>query len=167
MDGARRAPDGPVVKIAAPALAVIALVAIGTAEALESARELAELPGRGRPTLGGGGASLTLAGLVLSIGVYAVLGWSVSSWTARESVALRIGAGVGLAAGLVGGTIRALAVRDYVDSIVSGFGLPLELATFALAVFVVLAVVASALGGAGITWLSFRSARKRSQRPLA
>jgi hypothetical protein len=153
------------VRFAAPALAVIALVAIGTAESLESARELAELPGRGRPTLGAGGAALTVAGLLLSIGVYAALGWSVSSWTGRESVALRMGATVGVAAGLVGGTIRALAVRDYVDSTVSGFGLPVDLATFALVVFVALAVLASAIGGSAITWLSFRSARKRSRPP--
>jgi ABC-type antimicrobial peptide transport system permease subunit len=152
-------------KVAAPLLSVIALVAIGTAESLESARELAELPGRGRPTLGGGGAALTLAGLILSIGVYAVLGWSVSTWTGRESVALRIGGAVGVAAGLLGGTIRALAVRDYVDSTVSGFGLPVDLATFALVVFVALAVLVSTIGGGVITWLSFRSARKRSPRP--
>jgi hypothetical protein len=152
-------------RIAAPVLAAIALVAIGTAESLESARELGELPGRGRPTLGGGGTALTLAGLVLSIGVYALLGWSISSWTRRESVALRIGAGVGVATGLVGGTIRALAVSDYVDSTVSGFGLPVDLATIALAVFVALAVLASAVGGSAITWLSFRFARRRSPRP--
>lgn len=151
-------------KIAAPVLAVVALVAIGTAESLESARELAELPGRARPTLGGAGAALTLAGLLLSIAVYAALGWFVSTWTEREGAALRIGAGVGLAAGLIGGTIRAVAVSDYVDATVVRFGLPVYLATIALAVFVALSLIVSGAGGAAITWLSFRSARKRSQR---
>jgi hypothetical protein len=152
-------------KIAAPVLAVVALVAIGTAESLESARELAELPGRGRPTLGGAGAALTLAGLVLSIGVYAVLGWFVSTWSELEGVSLRIGAAVGLAAGLVGGTIRAVAVSDYVDATVLRFGLPVELATIALVLFVALSLIVSGAGGAAVTWLSFRSARKRSLRP--
>jgi hypothetical protein len=152
-------------RVAAPVLALVALVAIGSAESVESARELAALPGRGRPTLGGGGAALTLAGLLLSIGVYAALGWAIATWTARESVAVRTGAVVGVGAGLIGGTIRAFAVSDYLDATVRAYGLPVDLATIALAIFVALAMIASALGGAGLTWLSFRSARKRSPRP--
>jgi hypothetical protein len=150
-----------------PALAVIVLIAIGTAEGLESASELADLPGRGRPTLGAGGTALTLAGLALSIAVYAALGWYVARSGQHERDAVRLGVLVGLMAGLVGGSIRALLIRDYVDDTVAGFGLPITFATAVLVVFVVLAVLVSGVSGSAITWLSFRYLRTRSPRPRA
>ena len=48
-------------------LAATALVLIGAVEAAASARQLAAQAGRGRPTLSGEGAALTLAGLALSV----------------------------------------------------------------------------------------------------
>jgi len=146
-------------------VAVVLLVAIGTLEAGESARQLADQPGRGRPTLGPGGAALTFVGLVLSLAVYAVLGWIVARDKGTERAALWAGIVVGIFAGLIGGTIRALFVRDYLASTLGRYGLPQELTSWSLAVFVVLSIAASAAGGGAITWLSFRSTRHGQPRP--
>ena len=147
------------------ALAVAALVAIGTVEAAASAGQLADLPGRGRPALGPGGAALTLVGFVLSVAVYAALGWVAARLFLAEGATLRAGAVVGLFAGLIGGMVRALFVRDYLSATVSRFGLPDEFTSWSLVIFVTLSILASAAGGGAITWLSFRAARGRSPRP--
>ena len=146
-------------------LAVGALVAIGAAESAASAGQLADLPGRGRPALAPGGATLSLVGFILSVAVYAALGWFAACLAFDEGRALRAGAVVGLVAGLLGGTVRALFVRDYLSETVSRFGLPDEFTSWSLAVFVGLSILVSAAGGGAITWLSFRSARGRSPRP--
>ena len=147
------------------ALAVVALVAIGAAESAASASQLADLPGRGRPSLAPGGAALTLVGFVLSVAVYVALGWFGARLAMDEGTAVRAGGEVGIFAGLLGGAVRALFVRDYLSDMVSRFGLPDEFTSWSLAVFVALSIVASATGGGAITWLSFRSARARSPRP--
>jgi hypothetical protein len=147
------------------AFAVVLLVAIGTAEATDSARQLANQPFRGRPSLAPGGAALTFVGLLLSVAVYAALCWYLSRLGSSERDAVSKGAVVGIFAGLIGGTVRAALVRDYLASTVGRFGLPEEFTSWTLAVFVALSIVASAAGGGAITWLSFRSARKRSPRP--
>jgi hypothetical protein len=149
------------VRYIAIALAVVLLVGIGTAEGLVSVAQLAELPGRGRPPLSGGGVTLTLVGLVLSIAVYAILGFFLAATGAHEEATVRAGLLVGVFAGLIGGFIRAVLVRDYLDDVIARFGLPNELVSWSLVAFVMLAVIASAAGGAVITWLSFRSARRR------
>ena len=146
-------------------LAVAALVAIGAAESAASAEQLADLPGRGRPALAPGAAALTLFGFILSVAVYAALGWFVARLALDEGLALRTGAVVGLVAGFLGGTVRALFVRDYLSETVSRFGLPDEFTTWSLAVFVLLSILVSAAAGGAITWLSFRSAPGRSPRP--
>jgi len=153
------------VRYVAMALAVAALVAIGAAESAASAGQLADLPGRARPALAPGGAALTLVGFVLSVAVYVALGWVAARSSLNEGTALRAGAAVGLFAGLIGGTVRALFVRDYLSETVSRFGLPGEFTSWSLAVFVGLSILVSAAGGGAITWLSFRSARGRSPRP--
>lgn len=142
-------------------LAVAALLAIGTAESAASAAQLADLPGRGRPTLAPGGAALTLVGFVFSVAVYAALGWVAAWLDMDEGMAACAGVVVGLFAGLLGGTVRALFVRDYLSDAVSRFGLPGEFTSWSLAIFVALSVLASAAGGGAITWLGFRSARGR------
>lgn len=147
------------------AVAVAALVVIGTAEAGESARQLAELPGRGRPTLTGAGATLTAVGFVLSVAVYALLGWWIARSAVAESDAVRSGVLVGVLAGLIGGTIRGLFVRDYLADTISRFGLPSDFTSWSLVVFIALSVIASAAGGGALTWLSFRLARSRPSRP--
>jgi hypothetical protein len=144
------------------ALAVAARVAIGTAESAASARHLADLPGRGRPVLAPGGAALTLVGFVLSVAVYVALGWFGARLAMDEGTAVRAGIVVGVFAGLLGGAVRALFVRDYLSDTVSRFGLPGEFTSWSLAVFVALSILASAAGGGAITWLSFRSVRARS-----
>ena len=146
-------------------VAVVLLVAIGTVEAAQSARELADQPGRGGPTLAPGGAALTFFGLVLSLAVYGALGWVVGRDRGTERLALWSGAGVGIFAGLIGGSIRALFVRDYLAGTFGRYGLPEELTSWSLAVFVVLSIVASAAGGGAITWLSFRWTRPGRPRP--
>lgn len=147
------------------ALAVLALVAIGTAESLESARQLAGLAGRGRPVLAPSGTLLTLAGFGLSTIVFIALGVALARAGSLQPAAIRQGAIAGLVAGLLGGTIRALAVSDYLGATIRGFGLPVMFLAISLAVFVVVAVIATGAAGAALTWLGFRLGRLRPRRP--
>ena len=61
--------------------------------------------------------------------------------------------------------MRAAFVRDYVVDTVARFGLRAEVATGALAIFVLGAVVVSAAGGGALTWLGFRFAPSNRPRP--
>jgi hypothetical protein len=144
-------------------LAVAALVTIGTAEALASNAQLAELPGRARPALTGGGAALTLVGIALSVAVYLALGILLARDGTPEGRVLPIGAAVGLGAGLIGGAIRAYLIRDYLGDVLARYGLG-ELLVLTLAVLVALSVAVSVAAGASLTWLSFRAGR-RDPRP--
>jgi len=101
------------VRAAVIVLAMLALVAIGTAEASISNDQLSQVPGRARPALSAGGAALTLVGIALSAAVYAAVGLWLARGGARESAVLGIGMAVGAGAGIVGGTIRAYLIRDY------------------------------------------------------
>ena len=138
--------------------AVAALVTIGTAEALASNAQLAELPGRARPTLTGGGAALTFVGIALSVAVYVALGVLLARDAVPERRVLWTGMAVGAGAGLIGGTIRAYLVRDYLGGVLAGFGLA-DLLIVTLAVFVALSLAVSVAAGASLTWLSSRAAR--------
>jgi len=90
------------VRYLAMVVSVVLLVAIGTIEAGESARQLADQPGQGRPTLAPGGAALTVFGLVLSLAVYGILGWVVARDRGTERFAVWTGVVVGIFAGLIG-----------------------------------------------------------------
>ena len=140
-------------------LAVVALVAIGTAEAWVSNDQLSQLPGRGRPALSGGGALLTIVGIALSAAVYAGFGLLLARDGVGGSAALGLGMAVGAAAGLIGGTIRAYLVRDYLGDVLAGYGLA-DLLIVTLALFVALSVLVSASAGASLTWLGLRSGRR-------
>ena len=146
-------------------LTVAALVAIGTVEALVSNAQLAELPGRGRPALTGGGATLSLVGIALSAAAYAALG-VVFAWDdVSEKAVLPAGMAVGLGAGVVGGAIRAYLIRGYLGDVLAGYGLG-DLLVVTLAVFVALSVAVSVAAGASLTWLGFRAGRRvRRPRP--
>jgi hypothetical protein len=148
------------VKAAVIVLAVVALVVIGTAEALVSNDQLGQLPGRGRPALSGGGAALTLIGIGSSIAVYAALGVLLARAGAREGAVPPIGMVVGAGAGLIGGAIRAYLIGGYVNGVLAGYGLA-DLLGVTLVVFVALSLLVSVAAGASLTWLSFRGARRR------
>jgi hypothetical protein len=139
-------------------LTFAALVAIGTVEALVSNAQLAELPGRGRPALSGGGTTLTLVGIALSAAAYAALGVVLARGDAPETAVLPTGIGVGLGAGLVGGAIRAYLIRGYLGDVLADYGLG-DLLVVTLAVFVALSVTVSVAAGASLTWLGFRAGR--------
>src|SRR6267143_642870 len=94
-------------------IAVVALVVIGTIEAMISNEELLHLPGRARPAFSSGGALLTIVGIALSAAVYAALGALLARDGARETAVLASGMAVGAAAGLIGGAIRAYLIADY------------------------------------------------------
>lgn len=144
-------------------IAVMALIGIGTVEAIASNAQLADLPGRGRPSLSAGGAALTIAGVALSIAVYAALGL-VLAWTGTaEARAFVIGIGVGVAAGLAGGVIRAYLVSDYLTAVMAGYGLA-GLVLVALAIFVGLSIVVSLAAGGVATWLGYRAGRRLTMR---
>jgi hypothetical protein len=140
---------GPVV-----ASATLLLVAIGALEASESARQLAEAVGG--PQLQAAGAGLTALGLLASMAVYVALGW----WAGEDRAALRLGAVTGVVAGLVGGAVRAWliagAVRDAVERYAA---VPDWFVPAALTIYVTLAVVASAVGGAAIAFAGVRIAK--------
>src|SRR5438093_9915292 len=123
---------------ARPALAIatcaLFLVVIGTLEAGESARQLAEAAGA--PRFGPEGAGLTALGLFASTAVYVGLGW----WAGEDRAALRLGALTGVAAGLVGGAVRAWLIADAVSEIVARYAaVPDWFVPAALAIFVLLA----------------------------
>jgi hypothetical protein len=141
-------------------LAVLALVVIGTVDASISNDQLSQLPGRARPTLSTAGGALTVVGIALSAAVYAALGLWLARDGPRGSAALGIGMTVGAAAGLIGGAIRAYLVRDYLRGVLADYGLA-DLLLVTLAVFVALSVVVSVAAGASLTWLGFRSSRRR------
>ena len=125
-------------------------------ESLVSARSLAEQVGRGRPALAPAGSLLTLVGLVLSIGVYLGLGRLIARAGGTERRAAVEGVATGLVAGALGGTIRALAVSDYLGEQVARFGLPVAFLVAALGAFVVLSVLGSVAGGGALVWLGHR-----------
>src|SRR5256886_6837418 len=159
-DGASPAPDGPAVRPALILIAVVALVGIGTAEAWISNDQLSQLPGRARPALSSTGTVLTLIGIALSVGVYAVLGVFLARDGTRETAAVTIGAAVGAGAGMIGGTIRAYLIRDYLGEVLAGYGLA-GLLIVTLGVFVALSIAVSVAAGASLTWLGFRRGRRR------
>ncbi len=133
------------------ATSVLVLVVIGALEAGESARQLADAVGS--PRLGPAGAGLTALGLIASTAVYLALGWSVGI----DRDALRVGALTGVIAGLGGGAIRAWLIADAVTEIVSRYAaVPDWFVPAALAVFVALAAVVSAVGGAAIAFAGVR-----------
>ena len=148
-------------RYACVATGVAALVVIGTIESLISVEQLSQLPGRGRPPLGLSGIALTLTSVALSAAVYALLGLVLARAGSREGAAIRAGVMTGVFAGLIGGVIRAVLVRDYLNDVVGRFGLPLELVSWSLVVFVALSVFGSSAAGATLTWVGFRGARPR------
>jgi hypothetical protein len=148
------------VRVALILIAIVALVAVGTAEALISNDQLSQLPGRARPALSAGGAVLTVIGILLSAAVYTVLGALLARDCARERAVLGIGMAVGAAAGLIGGTIRAYLIRGYLGEVLAGYGLA-GLLVVTLAVFVAISVAVSVAAGASLTWLGFRGGRRR------
>jgi hypothetical protein len=153
------------VRVALIVVAVVALVGIGTADALVSSDQLSQLPGRARPSLSAGGAALTIVGIALSAIVYVALGLWLAREGARQGAVLGIGTTVGAGAGLIGGTIRAYLVRDYLGDVLAGYGLA-NLLIVTLAVFVALSAVVSLAAGAGLTWLGYQGGRRRpTQRP--
>ena len=140
--------------------AVALLVAIGTAEARESARQLAELTSFSH--LQPAGAGLSALGIAASALIYLALGW----WLRDDRRAVRLGAIVGLAAGLIGGSIRAWLIADPVrDAIGSYADVPEWFVWIVLIVFVVLAVLVSAAGGAALAFAGVRVSRSSRNRP--
>jgi hypothetical protein len=143
------------------AFAVLALVIIGSSDALESTRQLGDLSERSRPMLTPAGATLSIVSFALSTAVYIALGVALARSQSTERGALITGLATGLAAGSIGGTIRAVAASDYVGRSVSRFGLGMEFLVAVLVVFVLISLAASAAGGAALTWLGFRGGRPR------
>ena len=81
---------------------------------------------------------------------------------------MRLGAGVGVAAGLIGGTLRALLVRDPLADAVARYAtLPDVFLWVVLAVFVAGSAAASAVGGAAIAFAGVRASRFARSRPRA
>lgn len=152
-------------RLALPLVAIVILFAVGVAESTESARQLDELPGRGRPPLTLRGGALTLAGLVVSVATYFALGWLLTRNGEAQRSTLLTGIAVGMTAGFIGGTARALAIRDYLNDTVARFGLPVDVASLVLVIFVVLAALVSAAGGGAVTWLGARLASGRQRPP--
>jgi hypothetical protein len=133
------------------------LVIVGTLEANESARQLSDIAGR--PRLQPAGAGLTALGLAASSAVYLALGW----WAGADRDAWRLGALTGIVAGLVGGTVRAFLIAGPVGDIVERYAaVPEWFVPAVLVIFVALAAVVSATGGAVLAFAGVRIRRSRS-----
>ena len=140
--------------------AVALLVVIGTVEARESARQLAELTSFSH--LQPAGAGLSALGIAASALVYLALGW----WLRDDRRALRLGVAVGVAAGLIGGSIRAWLIADAVrDAITRYADVPDWFIVMVLIVFVALAVLVSAAGGAAMAFVGVIVSRSSRNRP--
>lgn len=146
----------------AASLAVVLLVAIGAVEASASLEQLAS--SAGRPRLEGPGVALTAVGLLASAAVYLALGFLA----ADDRTATRAGAITGAVAGALGGTVRAVIVGGAVADLVARYAaVPAWFIPASLAVFVALACVASAVGGAALAWTGCRLSRAARSRPPA
>ncbi len=144
-------------RASAIALAALVLIGIGALEAGESARQLGEMVGA--PRLGSAGAGLTAVGLLASAAVYVALGW----WLGEDRAALRSGALTGILAGLLGGTVRAWLIAEPVGDIVRRYAaVPDWFVPSALAIFVALSAVVSAIGGGAIAFVGVRIRKVRS-----
>jgi hypothetical protein len=149
-------------RLIAPIIAILMLVAIGAVEATVSAQQLAESVGP--PHLEGAGLALTAAGLLASTAIYLVLGHLAAS----DRAALRTGAFTGAFAGLVGGTVRALILSGVVaDLILRYAAVPDWFVPAALAMFILLSWLASAVGGGALAWTGRRLSRAARSRPPA
>lgn len=146
-------------------LAIAALIVIGVFEAGESVRQITEVTGKLQLTPAGARASAI--GLAASAAVYLALGWSL----ARDRDAVRAGALVGLAAGLLGGGLRSILILVVVEDAVRRYAaVPEWFVPAALAVFVLLSVAVSVGGGAALTFFGVRlehAIRSGRSRPLA
>ena len=143
-------------------IAVVLLVAIGAIEARASAQQLAESVGP--PRLESAGLMLTAAGLLASTVVYLVLGHLARD----DRTAVRAGALTGALAGLIGGTVRAFIIEGPVADLVARYAaVPDWFVPGALAVFVALSCVASAVGGGALAWTGRRLSRAARSRPPA
>ena len=143
-------------------IAVVLLVAIGAIEARASAQQLAESVGP--PRLESAGLMLTAAGLLASTVVYLVLGHLAQD----DRTAVRAGALTGALAGLIGGTVRAFIIEGPVADLVARYAsVPDWFVPGALAVFVALSCVASAVGGGALAWTGRRLSRAARSRPPA
>ncbi|OLC52564.1 MAG: hypothetical protein AUH85_16825 [Chloroflexi bacterium 13_1_40CM_4_68_4] len=145
----------------AVAAATGALIIIGTLEAGESARQLADV---GRGPLAPSGAGITAVGLAASCAVYVALGW----WLRDDRAAIRAGLLTGLISGAAGGAIRALLIAGALREIVSRYAaVPDWFIAVVLGVFVVLATGVSAAGGAALAFAGVRVAKAARPRPPA
>lgn len=131
--------------------AAAALIVIGTLEAAESARQIAELTNltRIRPN----GAGLSALGLAASAAIYVALGW----WLRDDRPAVRTGALVGLVAGIVGGSLRAMLIADAVrEAIARNAVVPEWFVAAVLIAFVVVSAIVAIVGGATLTFAGSR-----------
>ena len=144
------------------ALASAALILIGTLEAMESARQIAETAGPLR--LRAGGVGLTALGLVASAAIYLGVGWIARS----EREAVRMGLLTGAIAGVVGGIIRAYIVAPAVSDIVARYAVvPDWFVVLVMGVFVAGCIAVSVIAGAALAFAGSRFSRGGRTRPPA
>jgi len=143
-------------------IATALLIGIGAIEARVSAQQIAESVGR--PRLENAGVMLTAAGLLASTAVFLVVGHLATD----DRAALRTGVITGVLAGLAGGALRAFIIGPAVADLVTRYAaVPDPFISVALAIFVVLSLVASAVGGGAIAWTGRRISRAARSRPPA
>ncbi len=141
-------------------VAAAALIVIGTLEAMESARQIAETSGpvRLRPS----GVGLTALGLVASAAIYLGVGWIARS----EREAIRLGLLTGGLAGVIGGIVRAQIVAPEVSDIVARYAVvPEWFLIVAMGVFVAGCIAVSVIAGAGLALVGSRFSRGGRTRP--
>lgn len=143
-----------------PALvAAVVLAAYGALTAGITASELGELASHGRPSVSAFGTVASVGGLLLTLATFGALGLTVRRAGGARRDAIRAGLFAGAIAGGATGLFRALAVRDYLARVVTGYGVDVLVLDAVLALLTLLAVPAGAAIGALLTWLGLRLSR--------
>ena len=131
------------------------------AVALLSASRLADAPVRGKvagPDPIGSVASL--AALVIGLGAFIWLGRSIARDAPTARPAIVAGAIGGALTGLGGGVAQAIALSDYLGTVLAGYAVPPEFLTAALGTYVATATAGSAVVGGAITYAAWHRTRR-------
>jgi len=110
-----------------------------------------------------GTASGALA-LLLTIGVYWLLGRAIARGGGTTGAAMAAGAVAGLVAGLLGGLAQAHGVEGYLSRALGRVYLPPWFLSAALGLYALLLTVLGTLVGAASAWFGARAARRGDER---
>ena len=142
-------------------VAALISAAATIAVALFSAGRLAEAPVRGK--IAGPdpiGSVASLAALLIGLGAFIWLGRSIARDAPTARPAVVAGAAAGALTGLAGGIAQAVALSDYLGTVLAGYAVPTEFLTVALGTYVAIATAGAAVVGGAITYAAWHRTRR-------